>query len=68
MRALKLAVFMSSCPSAAGGSGGSCVSDQTFCVCKGLDLEHAASGTMGLKIFMDGGSVRRFEIRNSKSG
>ena len=41
--------FMSSRPSAAGGSGGSCVSDQTFYVCKGLDLEHAASGAMGLK-------------------
>ena len=33
---------MSSRPSAAGGSGGSCVSDQTFYVCKGLDLERSA--------------------------
>ena len=68
MRALKRQWFMSSRPSAAGGSGGSCVSDQIFYVCKGPGLGHAASGTMGLKIFMDGGSVRRFEIWNSKSG
>ena len=37
---------MSSRPSAAGGSGRSCVSDQTFYVCKGLDLERSAQAAL----------------------